>query len=180
MRTKNLMVTAGASAILCLGAARCGGEAAAPEPVVEPATPPPAAAGGGYTARDPGPFSGPEYDGDHSLPGDPVAGEVVFRTNCVACHGADGRGNGGMTGADFVRDRRRMAKNNDTLLRSIREGIVATPAMPAHAAILSDTQIRDALSYVRVTFGGTPAPGAAAAAPAAGAEPAAPAPAAAP
>jgi mono/diheme cytochrome c family protein len=100
-------------------------------------------------------MTGPEYDGDHSLPGDPVAGETVYRTNCIACHAADGRGNGGITGADLAGDPRRLAKNNDTLLRSIREGVSASPAMPAHRDILTDQQMRDALSYVRSHFGGT-------------------------
>ena len=145
----------------------CGseGEGAAPipPPVEEAATPTRSGSGAGSSAAADGPLTGPEYDGDHSLPGDPVAGEVVYRTSCLACHGANGRGNGGITGADFIGDRRRLAKNNDTLLRSIREGIPNSPAMPGHAALLSDTQMRDALSYVRATFG---APAAAEPAPA--------------
>jgi mono/diheme cytochrome c family protein len=96
---------------------------------------------------------GPEFEGDHSLPGDAVAGEVVYRANCIACHAENGRGNGGMTGADFVGDRRRLSKNNDTLLRSIREGVPNSPPMPAHQDILTDQQMRDALSYVRQHFG---------------------------
>lgn len=142
---------------LLLGA--CGGEPEAPATAAsEPAatTPTTTASTAGSRSRsrsddfDP---NAPEYQGDHSLPGDPVAGEIVYRANCVACHDARGTGNGGMTGADFVHDRRRLSKNNETLLRSIAEGIQASPAMPAHRDILNEQQMRDALSYIRQTFG---------------------------
>jgi mono/diheme cytochrome c family protein len=134
----------------------CGGESEGG------ATPPATASGtgsgsgsgsGSGTTVAAGDFTGPEYEGDHSLPGDPAAGEAVYRQSCLACHAENGRGNGGITGADFVGDRRRLAKNNDTLLHSIREGVNAQPAMPAHRDLLTDQQMRDALSYVRQRFG---------------------------
>ena len=135
--------------------AGCGGEADASE-ATAPAESAPAPASAAASARggaDEIDLSLPEYQGDHSLPGDPVAGETVYRANCLACHAANGRGNGGITGADFIGDRRRLARNNEVLLRSIREGINNSPAMPAHADLLSDQEMRDALSYVRQTFG---------------------------
>lgn len=136
--------------LTCSVAAGCGGEP-------EVTTPPPAtttsAAGGGGGGAASGALTGPEFEGDHSLPGDPVAGEAVYRASCSACHTESGRGNGGITGADFVGDRRRLAKNNDTLLRSIREGIPNQPPMPAHRDLLTDQQMRDALSYIRQRFG---------------------------
>lgn len=145
---------------LALGA--CGGEAAPAAATTEPAT---TAAPEATTERigsrasretelD---LSLPEFQGDHSLPGDPVAGEAVYRANCLACHAANGTGNGGMTGADFVHDRARLARNNEVLLRSIREGVPSSPPMPPHGEILDDQQMRDALSYIRATFG-TPDP----------------------
>ena len=158
--THNLVLVA-----LALGMLACSGGAAAPTTEV---TPPRTTASHARHSRFPeGPFTGPQYDGDHSLPGDPVAGELVFTTTCLPCHGADGRGNGGMTGADFIDDHSRLAKNNETLLRSITEGIPNSPPMPSHRAILTEVQIRDALSYLRVHFGGTPAPDGAELAPAA-------------
>lgn len=94
--------------------------------------------------------------GDHSLPGDPVAGAEVYAANCVACHDAHGTGNGGLTGANFVGDPTRLAKTNEQLLTSIRDGVTtgATP-MPAHAELLTDEQMHDALAYIRHEFGGT-------------------------
>lgn len=151
-----------ALASIALALAACGGEASPPPSSAAPPPPATTTASAGSHARHSrfpeGPFTGPQYDGDHSVPGDPVAGEAVFRANCVACHGADGRGNGGMTGADFVDDHSRLAKNNETLLHSITFGVPNSPPMPAHQAILNETQIRDALSYLRVHFGGSPAP----------------------
>ena len=93
---------------------------------------------------------------DTSLPGDPEAGAQVYQRVCVACHAADGRGNGGLTGGNFVDDETRLAKGNEELLASIRDGILdATPPMPAQGAALSDQEMRDALAYIRHEFGGT-------------------------
>jgi len=102
------------------------------------------------------PAESPAPEVDRSLPGDPEAGALVYNRICVACHGADGRGNGGVTGADFVGDPSRLAKGNDVLIHSITVGILdKNPPMPAQGQALSEQEIRDALSYVRQTFGGT-------------------------
>ena len=93
---------------------------------------------------------------DTSLPGDADAGEAIYQATCVACHAADGRGNGGMTGADFVGDATRLAKSNDELLTSIRDGVTTgSSPMPAQGDLLSDEEMRDVLSYIRREFGGT-------------------------
>lgn len=154
MSNQKLWMSVGAGVFVAAGLVACGGESATPPATATP-TPPSTAAAGGAGGGSGGAtsFTGPEYEGDHSLPGDPVAGEAVYTTTCVACHAANGRGNGGVTGADFVGDRRRLAKNNETLLRSIREGVPASMPMPAHRDILTDQQMRDALSYIRSHFG---------------------------
>lgn len=93
---------------------------------------------------------------DTSLPGDPEAGAEVYNRVCIACHAADGKGNGGLTGANFVDDKSRLAKGNDELIHSITEGrLDANPPMPPQGQALSQTEIKNALSYVRYTFGGT-------------------------
>ena len=91
---------------------------------------------------------------DTSLPGDPVKGEAVYEKTCLACHGADGKGNGGITGADFIADKSRLAKDNQELLTSIREGKKGkTSVMPPQKDVLSDQEIKDSLAYIRATFG---------------------------
>lgn len=96
-------------------------------------------------------------DGDeHGLPGDPVAGAAVYARICIACHDARGTGNGGVTGANFVADRTRLAKTNTELLTSIRDGkTTGSMVMPAQRGALSEQEMKDALSYIRKTFGGT-------------------------
>lgn len=94
--------------------------------------------------------------GDHGLPGDPEAGRAVYTKICVACHAADGRGNGGITGGDFVGNPAHLAKSNEELLRIIRDGSQnGSKIMPAQRDALSDQEMKDALSYIRHEFGGT-------------------------
>ncbi len=119
-----------------------GGEPAAPAaPAVEAA---PAAA----AVAEPAPAAAVK----HELPGDPVAGEAVYKTNCIACHQADGTGMGGALGADLVNDKTRLAKSNEVLLKSIAEGVPGT-TMIAWGAVLDETKRKDVLSYIRATFG---------------------------
>jgi len=92
----------------------------------------------------------------HPLPGDPVAGEAVYTKVCLACHGADGKGNGGLTGLNFVAEPTRLNKTNEELLTSIRDGFKGkNVVMPAHKDTLTDKEMKDALSYVRKRFGRT-------------------------
>ena len=140
-----LMLTLFAGSVLFLG---CGGaEPAAPEsapaePAAEPAAAEPAAAGDAAAA--------PAAKAD--LPGDPKAGEKIYKANCMACHQADGTGMGGALAADFIKDTARLAKSNDELLKSIAEGVPGT-TMIAWGAILDEQKRKDVLSYIRVTYG---------------------------
>ena len=89
----------------------------------------------------------------HPLPGDPEAGKAVYVRICSACHQPDGSGINGMLAANFVKDKSRLAKTNEQLLKSIREGIVADgKIMPPQKDALSDKEMADALSYIRKTF----------------------------
>lgn len=93
----------------------------------------------------------------HPLPGDPVAGKEVYLRVCSACHQPDGSGLNGMLAANFVSDKTRLAKSNEVLLTSIRNGIVAdNKVMPPLKDVLSDKEMKDALSYIRKTFGSQP------------------------
>ena len=82
------------------------------------------------------------------------AGEATYRRYCVGCHGADGRGNGGRTGADFVGAGAQLGQKPDSeLAASVRDGKRGEHAvMPAHKPVLSDTQINDVVGYVRKRF----------------------------
>ncbi len=90
----------------------------------------------------------------HPLPGDPEAGKAIYKRICIACHQADGSGMNGMLAADFVKDKTRLAKTNEELLTSIRDGIIRDgKVMPPQKDVLSDGDIKDAISYLRKTFG---------------------------
>ena len=89
---------------------------------------------------------------DTSLPGDPAAGQAIFEANCIACHGRDGRGNGGL-GGDFVGEPQRLQQDNAVLLGHIADGINGARIMPAQRDILTEEQRRDVLSYIRQQFG---------------------------
>ncbi len=90
----------------------------------------------------------------HPLPGDPEAGKAVYLRICSACHQPDGSGLNGMLAANFVSDKTRLAKSNEVLLNSISNGIVAdNKIMPPQKDVLSDQEMKDALSYIRKTFG---------------------------
>lgn len=101
---------------------------------------------------DPGVAVVPAHD--PGGPGDAARGEKVYTTFCASCHMADGRGNGGTTAADFVADPARLGKTDDELLESIEDGMTGpVGAMPPWKAALPPQQRRDALAYIRATFG---------------------------
>jgi caa(3)-type oxidase subunit IV len=94
--------------------------------------------------------------GEDTETGASAAGAAVYKTYCVACHQADGRGMGGMLAADFIGDPTRLAKSDEQLLTSIRDGVTGKiGVMPPWGSALSETQQREALSYVRSQFGST-------------------------
>ena len=84
---------------------------------------------------------------------DGVDGKAVFMQYCVACHGADGKGNGGLA-ASFVDDPARLAKSDAELSKTIKEGKQgALGMMPPWGDTLSDDQISAVLGYIRADFG---------------------------
>ena len=109
--------------------------------------------------------------------GDAAAGKTKFAT-CAACHGADGKGNGGA----FPALTKLSAADAETILTAFKKGDMATlkahnlggaryGTMAPQAANLSPADIADLAAYIATLGGGAEA----AAAPAAAAPAAAPA-----
>lgn len=84
----------------------------------------------------------------------PAPGELNYRRYCIGCHGADGKGNGGTTGADLTAaDSPLRSKTDDALLVSVRDGKTGkTASMPPHKPVLSDDQIRQVLAFAHQRF----------------------------
>lgn len=85
------------------------------------------------------------------------AGESVFRSACIACHGVDGAG--ALPGVpDLTASGSRLAQPEDVLLKLTIEGFQSpgsSMAMPPRAGNpgLSDEDLRAALRYMRERFG---------------------------
>ncbi len=83
--------------------------------------------------------------------GDPKKGEVIFKAQCIICHGEKGRGDGLAAAAlnpkprDFTSDPFCKA-DLVTLKTSIKNG---KNAMPPFGGILSQEQIEDVLAHER-------------------------------
>lgn len=91
---------------------------------------------------------------DAGPPGDAAKGAEVYKKVCMACHQKDGRGMNGALAADFRGDGARLQKPDSVLLKSIREGKTSgNLVMPAQKDNLRPQEIKDALAYVRATFG---------------------------
>jgi high-affinity iron transporter len=92
--------------------------------------------------------------------GDPAAGKEIFLKHCHFCHGRKGLGDGPVGialtphPADFVHDKKRMAKTDAELFKSITEGMKKeiggdAMTMPRWKEILSEKERWDVLAYVR-------------------------------
>lgn len=87
------------------------------------------------------------------------AGRVVYESNCVACHGARGRGDGD-AGVDLLPSPALLSelmdqqgKVDEYLLWSVSEGGAQFgTAMPAFKSRLTENQIWQAIAYMRAGF----------------------------
>lgn len=81
-------------------------------------------------------------------------GALAYSRTCIACHGADGKGNGAKTGADLSAPDGPLSRPDEQLLVSILDGKQGTiGVMPAHRALLSAAEATAVLAYVRRSFG---------------------------
>jgi mono/diheme cytochrome c family protein len=80
--------------------------------------------------------------------------ELNYRRYCIGCHGDDGRGGEGTTGADLTAIDGPLARRSDAeLASSVREGKRgASATMPPHKPVLNDAQIAALIAYVRERF----------------------------
>ncbi len=84
-------------------------------------------------------------------------GKKVYSQTCIACHGANGKGT--LPGvSDFTKADGPLAKTDDALIESIRDGLVTAGkplSMPARGGnpALTEEEIVAVLEYIRATFG---------------------------
>jgi cytochrome c oxidase cbb3-type subunit 3 len=75
-----------------------------------------------------------------------VRGEVVFKSNCVACHGGDGKGNIAL-GAPNLNDKTWLYGSSEaTIIETVTKGRMAM--MPAQDKVLSPEKIQLLTAYV--------------------------------
>lgn len=72
------------------------------------------------------------------------AGEAIYKTNCVACHGPELKGG---IGPDLTDDVWIHGSSPDSVLKTIRDG-VATKGMPTWGPILGPEKTRQVAAYI--------------------------------
>jgi mono/diheme cytochrome c family protein len=103
--------------------------------------------------RDPDQWPVARADVERAIPTDDP-GEALYRQHCLACHGVDGRGAGGVTGANLASAEGPLRRSDAELLASIRDGRRgAIGVMPAQGALLGEQGTVDVLRYIRRRFG---------------------------
>ncbi len=91
---------------------------------------------------------------DLRFKGDTRHGRVIFKSACVACHGKDGTGRGilayliRIAMIDFTISENMKGMSDEELVKLIREG--KGDYMPSWGGALSDDEITDVASYVRL------------------------------
>ncbi|MCW8855571.1 MAG: c-type cytochrome [Gammaproteobacteria bacterium] len=92
----------------------------------------------------------------HSLPGNPVSGKKVYDNYCIQCHGAYGEGDGVLTRvypmepADHTNHKDMDKISNNQLRSIISKGGTGASLMPGWKNILTDKEINDSISYIRL------------------------------
>jgi mono/diheme cytochrome c family protein len=78
-----------------------------------------------------------------------TGGEALYKTKCVACHGADGKGETTIGKTNKVRDLGSadvQAQSDDALAGIVGQG---KGKMPAYSKSLKADQIKDLVAYIR-------------------------------
>lgn len=96
------------------------------------------------------------HRGKHVLPGNPVSGKAIYETYCIQCHGPYGEGDGVLTRvypmepADYTVAKDMDKLSNRKLNSIISKGGSGKSLMPGWKSILSDKEINDVISYIRL------------------------------
>jgi cytochrome c oxidase cbb3-type subunit 3 len=96
------------------------------------------------------------HSSKHPVSGDPEMGKRVYDDNCTICHGADGKGNGtiaeiyDMEPADHTDASILNRMSNEKIRSIIVDGTKGAKLMPGWKDILSDKEIEDVISYIRL------------------------------
>jgi cbb3-type cytochrome c oxidase subunit III len=92
----------------------------------------------------------------HPASGNPLMGKQVYDNNCTICHGSNGKGKGALTKvfdmepADHT-DASSMNKiSNEKMHSVISNGATGAKLMPGWKDTLSDKEIEDVISYIRL------------------------------
>ena len=90
------------------------------------------------------------------LIGDPEAGSHLYEQYCSPCHGKKGKGDGIMVEAfpikpaDHTNAEKMDKRTNEELINTITNGLGKDSVMPAWSGILTETEIRNLVGYVRL------------------------------
>jgi cytochrome c oxidase cbb3-type subunit 3 len=96
------------------------------------------------------------HSSKHPVSGDPEMGKKVYDDNCTICHGADGKGKGtiaeiyDMEPADHTDTSILNRMSNEKIRSIIVDGTKGAKLMPGWKDILSDKEIEDVISYIRL------------------------------
>ncbi len=92
----------------------------------------------------------------HPVSGNPIIGKQVYDDNCTICHGADGKGEGTITKvydmepADHTDAGSMNRMSNEKIRSIIANGSKGAKLMPGWKGFLSDKEIEDVISYIRL------------------------------
>lgn len=96
------------------------------------------------------------HDSKHPILGNPQNGKQVYDNNCTICHGANGKGKGiitevyDMEPADHTNADSMNLISNEKMHSIISNGTKGAKLMPGWKGLLSDKEIDDVISYIRL------------------------------
>ena len=96
------------------------------------------------------------HSSKHPVSGNPQMGKQVYDNNCTICHGVNGRGKGTITKVydmeptDHTNADSMNRMSNEKMRSIISNGTKGAKLMPGWKDILSDKEIEDVISYIRL------------------------------